>query len=181
MATLAPRRMKLAEFLDWDDGSHRRYELVDGFPLMMAPATEAHGELAAVLCAEIRNRLRPPCRVIGEAGIMIPDRRDTYYVADLAVTCASREPGRRMVVDPVMSSRCSLPPPAKSTAFASLRTIGRCRQSRRSWWFQRRATCRAAAAQPGRLADRGPDRQGRDRPRLPRRPDPACHALPGCP
>ena len=46
MATLAPRRMKLAEFLDWDDGSDRRYELVDGFPVMMAPATEAHGERA---------------------------------------------------------------------------------------------------------------------------------------
>ena len=47
MATLAPRRMTLAEFLEWDDGSDRRYELVDGFTVMMAPATEAHGELAA--------------------------------------------------------------------------------------------------------------------------------------
>ena len=49
MATVAPRRMALAEFLDWDDGSDRRYELVDGFTVMMAPATEAHGELAPAL------------------------------------------------------------------------------------------------------------------------------------
>jgi hypothetical protein len=29
MPTVAPRRMALAEFLDWDDGSDPRYKLVD--------------------------------------------------------------------------------------------------------------------------------------------------------
>ncbi len=94
--------MSLAEFLEWDDGTDRRYELVDGIPFMMAPALEAHGELILSLGAEIRSRLSTPCRVIGEAGITIPDRRDTFYVADLAVTCAPREPERRMVADPVL-------------------------------------------------------------------------------
>jgi Uma2 family endonuclease len=94
--------MTLAEFLDWDDGTDRRYELVDGLPVMMAPATEAHGELAAALIAEIRSRLKPPCRVISEAGITVRDRADTYYVADLAVTCAPREPGRRMLAEPAL-------------------------------------------------------------------------------
>lgn len=94
--------MTLAEFLGWDDGSDRRYELVDGLAVMMAPTTEAHGELGAALAAEIRNRLRPPCRVISEAGVVIPDRSDTYYIADLAVTCAPRETGRRMVTEPVL-------------------------------------------------------------------------------
>ena len=94
--------MTLAEFLAWDDGSDRRYELVDGFPVMMAPATEAHGELAAALAIQIGTRLKPPCRVISEAGIVIAHRSDTYYIADLAVTCAPREPGRRMVVEPVL-------------------------------------------------------------------------------
>ena len=102
MATLAPRRMTLAEFLNWDDGSDRRYELLDGFPVMMAPATETHGELVAALGAEIRSRLAPPCRVISEAAIVIPDRADTYYIADLAVTCVPREPDRRMVAEPVL-------------------------------------------------------------------------------
>src|ERR687898_2397652 len=102
MASPAPKRMTLAAFLEWDDGSDRRYELLDGIPVMMAPSLEAHGELAAALGAEIRARSRQPCRVIGEAGIVIPDRADTYYVADLAVTCAPREPGRRMVVEPVL-------------------------------------------------------------------------------
>jgi Uma2 family endonuclease len=94
--------MTLAEFLEWEDGSDRRYQLVDGVPVMMAPTLEAHGELAINIGAEIRNRLRPPCRVIGEAGITIPARRDTFYVADLAITCAPREPGRRMVAEPVV-------------------------------------------------------------------------------
>ncbi len=102
MASRAPKLMTLAEFLEWDDGTDRRYELLDGLPIMMAPATEAHGEIVVNLGAEIRSRLQPPCRVISEAGIAIPDRRDTYYVADLAVTCAPREPGRRMVAEPVL-------------------------------------------------------------------------------
>ena len=69
---------------------------------MMAPASETHGELAIALGAEIRSRLTPPCRVIGEAGITVQDRADTYYVADVAVTCAPREAGRQMVADPVL-------------------------------------------------------------------------------
>jgi Uma2 family endonuclease len=102
MVSPAPKRMTLAEFLEWDDGTDRRYELLDGMLVMMAPSLEAHGELALALGAEIRARLRPPCRVISEAGITIPDRADTYYVADLAVTCAPREPGRRMVFEAVL-------------------------------------------------------------------------------
>ena len=94
--------MTLAEFLDWDDGTDRRHQLVDGIPTMMAPTLEAHGELAVNIGAEIRSRLRPSGRVIGEAGVTISGRRDTFYVADLAVTCAPREPGRRMVAEPLV-------------------------------------------------------------------------------
>jgi Uma2 family endonuclease len=102
MASHAPERMTLAAYLDWDDGTDRRNQLIDGVAVMMAPATEAHGEVAAALAMEIRSRLQPPCRVISEAGIAVPERNDTYYVADLAVTCAPREPGRRMLAEPVL-------------------------------------------------------------------------------
>jgi Uma2 family endonuclease len=102
MASHAPQRMTLAAFLEWDDGTDRRYELVDGVLLMMAPATEAHGELAAALAGEIRSRLKRPCRVISEAGITVQGRSDTYYIADLAVTCVPRERGRRIVAEPVL-------------------------------------------------------------------------------
>ena len=102
MASGAPKRMTLPEFLEWDDGSGRRYQLVNGVAVMMAPSLEAQGEIAAALSMEIGNRIERPCRMISEAGIVIPDRADTYYVADLAVTCAPREPGRPMVVEPVL-------------------------------------------------------------------------------
>jgi Uma2 family endonuclease len=94
--------MTIAEFLEWDDGTNRRYQLVDGVPVMMAPTLEAHGELAINIGAEIRSRLRPPCRVIGEAGVTISARKDTFYVADLAITCAPRMASRRMVAEPVV-------------------------------------------------------------------------------
>jgi Uma2 family endonuclease len=102
MASHAPQRMTLAAFLEWDDGTDRRYQLVDGVPIMMAPAVEAHGELAAALTMEIGTRLKRPCRVVSEAGITVPDRRDTYYIADLAVTYVPRESGRRMLAEPVL-------------------------------------------------------------------------------
>jgi hypothetical protein len=41
--------MTIAEFLDWDDDTNRRYQLIDGMPMMMAPATAVHGELAVSL------------------------------------------------------------------------------------------------------------------------------------
>lgn len=42
MAEPAIRRMTLEEFLSWDDGTDTRYELIDGFPVAMAPPAEAH-------------------------------------------------------------------------------------------------------------------------------------------
>jgi Uma2 family endonuclease len=102
MASHAPQRMTLAAFLEWDDGTDRRYQLLDGVPVMMAPAVEAHGELAAALAIQIGTRLKRPCRVISEAGITVEGRSDTYYIADLAVTCVPREPGRRMLAEPVL-------------------------------------------------------------------------------
>jgi Uma2 family endonuclease len=37
MAEPAISRMTLEEFLRWDDGTDARYELIDGFPVAMAP------------------------------------------------------------------------------------------------------------------------------------------------
>jgi Uma2 family endonuclease len=45
MSELAIRRMTLDEFLRWEDGTDTRYELLDGFPIAMAPPARAHGVL----------------------------------------------------------------------------------------------------------------------------------------
>ena len=100
MAETALRHMTLAEFLDWDDGSDRRYQLIDGVPVAMAPPLADHGELVIAIGAELRANLRRPCRVVGEAGIVPPNRSHTYYQADVAVTCRPREPGERQLIEP---------------------------------------------------------------------------------
>jgi len=100
MAEPAEKRMSLAAFLEWDDGTDVRYELVDGRMVAMAPAIEAHGTIVANLAAVIRPRLKAPCRVVVEAGITPADRADTWYEADLVVTCAPPERGARAVAEP---------------------------------------------------------------------------------
>ena len=58
MSELAVKRMTLAEFLRWEDGTDTRYELLEGFPVAMAPPAVAHGILALRLGARIDAALR---------------------------------------------------------------------------------------------------------------------------
>ena len=104
MADLAIKPMTLDEFLRWDDGTDTRYELIGGFPVAMAPPAEAHSMLAVYLVSKIDAMLsaRRPCRALIEAGITRPDRADTYFVADIAATCAPVEPGRQATEDPFL-------------------------------------------------------------------------------
>lgn len=104
MAEPAIRRMTLEEFLRWDDGTDTRYELVDGFPMAMAPPAEAHRILAVRLVSRIDAALagRRPCNAQIKPGVVRPDRADSYYVPDIAVTCEPNEPGRQAMVDPIL-------------------------------------------------------------------------------
>jgi Uma2 family endonuclease len=104
MAEPAIRRMTLEEFLRWDDGTDTRYELIDGFPVAMAPPAEAHRILAVRLVSRIDAVLagRRPCNAQIEPGVVRPDRADSYYVPDIAVTCEPNEPGRQVMVDPIL-------------------------------------------------------------------------------
>jgi Uma2 family endonuclease len=104
MAAPAIRRMTLDEFLHWDDGTDTRYELIDGFPVAMAPQAEAHRILAVRLVSRIDAKLasRRPCNAQFEPGVVRPDRANSYYVPDIAVTCEPSEPGRQAMVDPIL-------------------------------------------------------------------------------
>jgi Uma2 family endonuclease len=104
MAAPAIRRMTLEEFLHWEDGTDTRYELIDGFPMAMAPPARAHGMLCARLAGAIDAALRSrrPCSAQTEAGIARPDRSDTCYVADVAVTCRPYQRGEQLVEDPIL-------------------------------------------------------------------------------
>jgi Uma2 family endonuclease len=88
MRDSARRLMTVEEFLDWDDGTDTRYELVDGVPVAMAPPLSPHTTIVVNASFEVTLRLqgREPCHAEAEAGIRI--NRHRRWQADLAVTCA---------------------------------------------------------------------------------------------
>ena len=99
-ASHLPDAMTVAEFLAWNphDGSDR-WELIEGAPRAMAPATPRHGAVQGEAARLIGNRLAdlpgPPCRVIVEPGIQPKVRADwNVRIPDLAVTvCKPASPG----------------------------------------------------------------------------------------
>jgi Uma2 family endonuclease len=111
MAEPATGLMTLEEFLRWEDGTDTRYELIGGVPSAMAPPARAHGMLCARLAGVIDAALRSqrPCTAQTEAGIARPDRDDSCYVADLAVTCRPDKRGEQLVEDPILVVEISSP------------------------------------------------------------------------
>ena len=104
MSDPAHRAMSLDEFLHWDDGTETRYELIGGFPVAMAPPLEAHRILAMRLASRIDAALseRRPCNAQTEAGVLHPDRADTFFVVDVGVSCAPYDPRRAHLQDPLL-------------------------------------------------------------------------------
>ncbi|OHC75248.1 MAG: hypothetical protein A3G18_03145 [Rhodospirillales bacterium RIFCSPLOWO2_12_FULL_58_28] len=97
-----PSRMTVEEFLAWDGDADTRYELAGGEVFAMAPPSVAHGGIIVNLAINVGTKLRPPCKAIAEVGICLPDRDDTFYQADLAVSCSPRTPGEHYLEAPVV-------------------------------------------------------------------------------
>lgn len=104
MGEPAFRLMTLSEFLVWDAPGQMPWQLFDGHPVAMAPPTDDHGTVVVNLARLIGNQLakRPPCRVRAEAGVILPHRGRSYYVADLAVSCRPVERGRPDIPEPLL-------------------------------------------------------------------------------
>lgn len=103
-----PARMTVDEFQEWSAPAgleDRRWHLVDGEPVCMAPASENHGaiqsEAAFLLIAHLRVH-RPGCRVITAPGV-IPHARSRMNerIPDLGVTCAPPA-GGAAITSPVL-------------------------------------------------------------------------------
>jgi Uma2 family endonuclease len=99
-----PRRMKVEEFVAWapDD----RWELIDGEPRAMAPASATHGiiqaRLASVLTRHLDARGTGCVAVTEPAIIPLVRSRSNMRVPELAVTCSAVEPGQIALPDPVL-------------------------------------------------------------------------------
>lgn len=86
MRELAVKRMTVDEFLDWDDGTETRYELVDGQPVAMASATPEHNEIALAISLALSSRTPPNCGSYRTK----PFAEPTTIGAATCPTCSSR-------------------------------------------------------------------------------------------
>jgi Uma2 family endonuclease len=104
MAEPAIKPMSLDEFLWWDDGTDTHYELISGVPLAMAPPAAAQRMLAMHLGSRINSVLerRRPCNAQSDAGVVRPERPDTYFEADIAATCERHEFGQQALSEPFL-------------------------------------------------------------------------------
>jgi Uma2 family endonuclease len=102
MADAAEKLMTVAEFLNWDDGTDTRYELIDGRPVAMAPPAAKHSIIASKIGGLLEAGLKEPCYVGTNAGVVRPDRDDLYFVADLVVSCTPVGADTVTIPDPVL-------------------------------------------------------------------------------
>jgi Uma2 family endonuclease len=102
MADAAEKRMTVAEFLDWDDGTDMRYELIDGRVRAITPPDAAHSIILANVGAAVAAGLKEPAYAGLSAGVIWPDRDDLYLQADLLVSLTSLEAGARTIPKPIL-------------------------------------------------------------------------------
>jgi Uma2 family endonuclease len=101
-----PVRMTVAEFFAWNPPSPQLWQLVDGEPQAMAPASVTHGAIQAELCSLIRNHLEErssPCRVITAPGVIPRVQAETNVrIPDLAVACSGYDAEESALANPVL-------------------------------------------------------------------------------
>ena len=141
MADVAEKRMTVAEFLTWDDGTDTRYELIDGRPVAMAPvAAEPLGDRRRISATSSSRGSRRPATSGSEAGVARPDRDDTFYEADVVVSCTPVAPGMAAIPDPVVVVEVLSPSTIEHDRGRKAYDYRRIRRFRRSCW------CRASSA-----------------------------------
>ena len=102
---LAPSRMTVEEFLDWPgDRSGRGFELVDGEPRAMAPASRTHGRIQATIARLLGNHLAGTgCSAVIEPGVVPRVRAEANMrVPDVAVTGEADDSGVHAISDPIL-------------------------------------------------------------------------------
>ncbi|ARN79972.1 Uma2 family endonuclease [Methylocystis bryophila] len=102
----AAASMTLRDFLSWEEPYEARWELVEGQPMAMAPATRTHAAIQAELGRLIANALvekASPCSVLINPGIVPRVRSDANFrVPDLGVVCRGYEKEELCVSEPTL-------------------------------------------------------------------------------
>ncbi|MGE0225459.1 MAG: Uma2 family endonuclease [Acetobacteraceae bacterium] len=106
LALKIPPVMTVPEFLGWNQPIGPAWQLVDGIPLAMAPASRTHGAIQQELGSLLRNHLLDhggPCSVIANPGIVPRLRAESNFrIPDLAVTCSPCQEEEYALTDPVL-------------------------------------------------------------------------------
>jgi Uma2 family endonuclease len=94
--------MTAAEILSWDsdDPTAHAWQLIDGEPVAMAPASDNHGAIHAELGGRLGAHLTVPgsrCCVVTEPGIVPRARSDrNYRIPDIGIRCAPPSGGQTL-------------------------------------------------------------------------------------
>jgi Uma2 family endonuclease len=105
-AVSLPDLLTADAFLAWNAPMGTTWQLVDGAPQAMAPASPAHGAIQSEVSGLIRDHLaadNSPCFVVTAPGMIPPVQSDINMgVPDLAVTCSPNLPGDEALRDPIL-------------------------------------------------------------------------------
>lgn len=105
-ASQIPAIVTLQEFLAWDAPAGVPWQLLDGEPRAMAPASRTHGRIQVRLGGLIDAHLTAgggPCTVIDAPGVVPRVRADrNFRIPDLGVTCTDYDREEATLTDPVL-------------------------------------------------------------------------------
>lgn len=127
-----PARMSVDEFMDWCPDDGQTWQLVDGEPMAMAPASTTHGLIQAEIGALLRNHLLErdsPCAVLSAPGVTPHlERAHNVRVPDLGVRCSSGGNDGSLLGDPVLLIEILSPSNHRETwanvwAYASISSV----------------------------------------------------------
>ena len=129
---LRTSQMSVAEFIAWPgDGSGARFELVDGEPRAMAPASVTHGLMQANLARLLGNHLAGTrCHVVVAPGVIPRVRAGfNFRIPDLAVNCLADEAAQSALPDPILIIEILSPSNEAETrdnvwAYAAIPSVG---------------------------------------------------------
>jgi Uma2 family endonuclease len=88
------RLMTVAEFLEYDDGTGTRYELINGQLVAMNPPAARHAIICHNIGRTLEGQLRPPCIALWSTlGVAVDEKGDTWRQPDAIVTCVQPAKG----------------------------------------------------------------------------------------
>jgi len=127
-----PARMNVAEFMDWCPDDGQTWQLVDGEPMAMAPASTTHARIQAEIGALLRNHLLErgsTCDVLMTPGVTPHlERAHNVRVPDIGVSCSNGADDGSLLSEPVLLIEILSPSNHRETwanvwAYASISSV----------------------------------------------------------